>query len=137
MYGQTLVSLGYDAMARGRLIQGFAREIEQFAPHYLEEMRGIAAGAGVTFEDVVMINARTEVIAKARAEKKSGRAGAGRRLHRCADPALALGQRPADPRPELGLARRMRRHRDRAARAQRQRRTFSPSSRPAAWRAAA
>ena len=33
-------------------------------------MRGIAAGAGVTFEDVVMINARTEVIAKARAEKK-------------------------------------------------------------------
>ena len=34
MYGQTLVSLGYDAMARGRLIQGFAREIEQFAPHY-------------------------------------------------------------------------------------------------------
>ena len=70
MYGQTLVSLGYDAMARGRLIQGFAREIEQFAPHYLEEMRGIAAGAGVTFEDVVMINARTEVIAKARAEKK-------------------------------------------------------------------
>ena len=70
MYGQTLVSLGYDAMARGQLIQGFAREIEQFAPHYLEEMRGIAAGAGVTFEDVVMINARTEVIAKARAEKK-------------------------------------------------------------------
>ena len=43
MYGQTLVSLGYDAMARGQLIQGFAREIEQFAPHYLEEMRGIAA----------------------------------------------------------------------------------------------
>ena len=33
-------------------------------------MRGIAAGAGVTFEDVVMINARTEVIAKARAEKR-------------------------------------------------------------------
>ena len=70
MYGQTLVSLGYDAMARGQLIQGFAREIEQFAPHYLEEMRGIAAGAGVTFEDVVMINARTEVIAKARAERR-------------------------------------------------------------------
>ena len=70
MYGQTLVDLGYDAMARTRLIESFAREIENFAPHYLEEMRGIAAGASVPFEDIVMVNARTEVIAKARAEKK-------------------------------------------------------------------
>ncbi|MHC0509490.1 C45 family autoproteolytic acyltransferase/hydolase [Achromobacter aegrifaciens] len=70
MYGQTLVDLGYDAMARTQLINGFAREIENFAPHYLEEMRGIAAGADVPFEDIVMVNARTEVIAKARAEKK-------------------------------------------------------------------
>ena len=70
MYGQTLVDLGYDAMARTQLITGFAREIENFAPHYLEEMRGIAAGADVSFEDIVMVNARTEVIAKARAEKK-------------------------------------------------------------------
>lgn len=70
MYGQTLVDLGYDAMARSRLIGSFAREIENFAPHYLQEMRGIAAGADVPFEDIVMVNARTEVIAKARAEKK-------------------------------------------------------------------
>ncbi|MCY1512189.1 Acyl-coenzyme A:6-aminopenicillanic acid acyl-transferase [compost metagenome] len=70
MYGQTLVDLGYDAMARTQLITSFAREIEHFAPHYLEEMRGIAAGADVPFEDIVMVNARTEVIAKARAEKK-------------------------------------------------------------------
>ncbi|CAB3678088.1 C45 family autoproteolytic acyltransferase/hydolase [Achromobacter pestifer] len=70
MYGQTLVDLGYDAMARTQLIAHFAREIEDFAPHYLEEMRGIAAGAEVSFEDIVMVNARTEVVAKARAEKK-------------------------------------------------------------------
>lgn len=70
LYGQTLVDLGYDAMARSLLITSFAREIENFAPHYLEEMRGIAAGAGVTLEDIVMVNARSEVIAKARAEKK-------------------------------------------------------------------
>ncbi|MFF7396650.1 C45 family autoproteolytic acyltransferase/hydrolase [Achromobacter sp. NPDC008082] len=70
MYGQTLVDLGYDAMARTQLIAHFAREIENFAPHYLEEMRGIAAGADVPFEDIVMVNARTEVVAKARAEKK-------------------------------------------------------------------
>jgi isopenicillin-N N-acyltransferase-like protein len=70
MYGQTLVDLGYDAMARTELIAHFAREIGDFAPHYLEEMRGIAAGADVPFEDIVMVNARTEVVAKARAEKK-------------------------------------------------------------------
>lgn len=70
MYGQTLVDLGYDAMARTELIAHFAREIEHFAPHYVEEMRGIAAGADVPFEDIVMVNARTEVVAKARAEKK-------------------------------------------------------------------
>ena len=71
LYGKTLVDLGYDAAARGALIQRFAREIEAFAPHYLEEMRGIAIGAEVEFEDIVMINARTEVIAMARAEKNA------------------------------------------------------------------
>jgi hypothetical protein len=69
LYGGTLVGLGYDAAGRSRLINDFAREIENFASHYIDEMRGIAAGAEVPFEDIVMINARTEVIAKARAEK--------------------------------------------------------------------
>lgn len=31
-------------------------------PHYLEEMRGIAEGAGITFDDVFTMNARTEVM---------------------------------------------------------------------------
>lgn len=69
LYGQTLVHLGYSEAARKQLIGFFAKEIENFAPHYVEEMRGIAKGANVTFEDIVMINARTEVLAKARAEK--------------------------------------------------------------------
>ena len=69
LYGQTLVDLGYSDQARARLIDHFAKEIENFAPHYLDEMRGIAKGAGVDFQDIVMINARTEVLAKARAEK--------------------------------------------------------------------
>jgi len=69
LYGQTLVNLGYSDSARARLIDHFAKQIEDFAPHYLDEMRGIAAGANVPFEDIVMINARTEVLAKARAEK--------------------------------------------------------------------
>lgn len=69
LYGDQLAKLGYDEAEKSRLIDEFAREIEAYGPHYLEEMRGIAAGAGVSFEDVVMINARTEVIAKARLEK--------------------------------------------------------------------
>lgn len=69
LYGGQLDELGYDAAGRTRLIGAFAREIEAFGAHYVEEMRGIADGAGVGLEDIVMINARTEVVAKARLEK--------------------------------------------------------------------
>lgn len=69
LYGGQLVDLGYDTVAKSRLIAEFAREIEAFGAHYVEEMRGIADGAGVTLEDIVMVNARTEVMAKARLEK--------------------------------------------------------------------
>lgn len=69
LYGGQLTDLGYDAVAKSRLIAEFACEIEAFGAHYVEEMRGIADGAGVTLEDIVMVNARTEVMAKARLEK--------------------------------------------------------------------
>jgi isopenicillin-N N-acyltransferase-like protein len=41
--------------------------IEDFGPSYVEEIRGIAAGAGVPFEDVMAINVRTEVMYAAKA----------------------------------------------------------------------
>jgi isopenicillin-N N-acyltransferase-like protein len=69
LYGGQLTELGYDGAAKSRLIAEFAREIEAFGAHYVEEMRGIADGAGVSLEDIVMVNARTEVMAKARLEK--------------------------------------------------------------------
>ncbi|KRE17509.1 peptidase C45 [Bosea sp. Root381] len=69
LYGGQLGELGYDAAAKSALIGEFAKEIEAFGAHYIEEMRGIADGAGVALEDIVMINARTEVIAKARLVK--------------------------------------------------------------------
>ncbi|ETF00520.1 peptidase C45 [Advenella kashmirensis W13003] len=69
LYGQTLVDLGFSESQRLALINSFVPAIEEFAAHYLDEMRGIAEGADVPFEDVVMINARTEVLARARAEK--------------------------------------------------------------------
>jgi hypothetical protein len=66
LYAGQLGGLGFDARAKSTLIGEFARAIEAFGAHYIEEMRGIADGAGVSLEDVVMINARTEVVAKAR-----------------------------------------------------------------------
>jgi isopenicillin-N N-acyltransferase like protein len=52
--------------------------IARFGERYLDEMRGIADGAGVAFEDVLSINVRTEVMfaAKARtAAEESRRVG--------------------------------------------------------------
>jgi isopenicillin-N N-acyltransferase-like protein len=40
--------------------------IDRFEPAYLEEMRGIAEGAHCTLEHVVVVNARTELLAEAR-----------------------------------------------------------------------
>ncbi|WP_374649952.1 C45 family autoproteolytic acyltransferase/hydolase [Dongia sp.] len=69
LYGGTLDELGLTPPEKARLIGQFAKEIEAFGAHYLEEMRGIADGAGVGLDDIVMINARTEIVAQARREK--------------------------------------------------------------------
>jgi isopenicillin-N N-acyltransferase-like protein len=45
-----------------RVVDSYLPKIEAFEPRYVEEMRGIAKGAGVAFHHVVMINARTEVL---------------------------------------------------------------------------
>jgi isopenicillin-N N-acyltransferase like protein len=49
--------------------------IERFGPWYLDEMRGLADGAGVGFTDVLAINVRTEVMfaAKSRAAEVQAR----------------------------------------------------------------
>ena len=55
----------------------FAAPVAAFWPQYLDEMRGIADGAGVDFGDVLAINVRTEVMfaAKARQAAAAGRTG--------------------------------------------------------------
>jgi isopenicillin-N N-acyltransferase like protein len=68
-YGQTLRQLGYADASQTALIRSLEQAIGAFHPAYLEEMRGISEGADVPYEDIIMINARTEVLAKARAEK--------------------------------------------------------------------
>ncbi len=71
LYSGTLDTFGLSPARRQSLIEEFAGRIEEFDASYVEEMRGIAKGADVPFEHIVMINARTEVVAMARAETGS------------------------------------------------------------------
>lgn len=71
MYSGTLDRLGLDDAGKARLIDGFLGVIADFEPAYVEEMKGIADGAEVKLSEIVMINARTEVVAKARMEHAS------------------------------------------------------------------
>ncbi|WP_304307428.1 C45 family peptidase [Pseudacidovorax intermedius] len=76
IYGRALDGLGAGEAFRRQLTTEFAARIEAYGSHYLEEMRGIADGAGVSLGDVVMINARTEVVAQARRQAGAGGAAA-------------------------------------------------------------
>lgn len=53
----------------------FARPIADFSEDIAGEMRGIAAGAGVDFEDILCINCRTEVLHSATLHATTGRRG--------------------------------------------------------------
>jgi len=82
------------AALRG-LVDGFVPAIERFDPAYLEEMRGIAEGAHCPFEHVVVVNARTELLAAARraaAGDNDGCTGAVILPERSADGVLIHGQ---------------------------------------------
>lgn len=69
---------GLDTEGARRLARSFEEAIARFRPAYLEEIRGIAEGAGVPYEDVLAINVRTEVMfaARARSAEASGRVDA-------------------------------------------------------------
>lgn len=56
----------------------FAQVIQGRFPDFLEEMRGIAEGAGLEVEDVVALNARTELLYGAAAVQGAEKAGGGR-----------------------------------------------------------
>lgn len=93
-YAGQLDRLGSRPGERERLIAEFSRGIAAFDEAYLEEMRGIADGAGVALEDIIMINARTEVIAKAKLEK-SKPVGAEEELDDGCTGAIILPERSA------------------------------------------
>jgi isopenicillin-N N-acyltransferase-like protein len=54
------LSVGPDGIAG--IVRNYLPIMQAFEPTYLEEMRGIAEGAGVSLEDIVLINARTEIV---------------------------------------------------------------------------
>ena len=54
--------------------RAYEQPIERFEPSYLEEIRGIADGAGVAAADVLAINVRTEIMFAAKARDATGRA---------------------------------------------------------------
>ena len=51
------------------LVHRYLPTIEAFEPAYVEEMRGIAEGAGLEFESIVLLNARTEVLKSAQRQQ--------------------------------------------------------------------
>ena len=54
---------------------GFESQVAAFDANYVEEMHGIAEGAGVNFASVMLLNARTELL------KLAGKTKASRELH--------------------------------------------------------
>src|SRR5580693_10390690 len=60
---------GWDWPAVRRAAAAFEAPIAAFRPAYLDEMRGIADGAGLDLADVLAINVRTEVMFAAKARQ--------------------------------------------------------------------
>jgi len=65
-YFAQLRELSLDASGVAELVRDYLPVIEAFEPTYIEEMRGIAEGAGEPFAGVMLMNARTEMVAASR-----------------------------------------------------------------------
>jgi len=61
-YHAQLSAGGLDAAKIHRLARAFVPRVENFDADYVAEMRGIALGAEVAFEDVMLLNCRTEIL---------------------------------------------------------------------------
>ncbi|MBS0219884.1 MAG: acyl-CoA--6-aminopenicillanic acid acyltransferase [Proteobacteria bacterium] len=66
MYAESLLKAGVDWPELERRAGALVPTIETFDSAYVEEMRGIAEGAGVPFAGIVLMNARTEMVVGAR-----------------------------------------------------------------------
>jgi isopenicillin-N N-acyltransferase-like protein len=66
MYAESLLKSGIDWKELERRAEAMVPTVDKFDPAYVEEMRGIAEGAGEPFAAVMLMNARTEMVAAAR-----------------------------------------------------------------------
>jgi len=66
MYAESLLKNGVDWKELEHRAERLVPQVEKFDPAYLEEMRGIAEGASEPFAAVMLMNARTEMVAAAR-----------------------------------------------------------------------
>lgn len=66
LYRGQLGRHGFDAARLHELTGDLAARIAAWQPDYIEEMEGIAEGAGFALQDILLINARTEIIEMAR-----------------------------------------------------------------------
>lgn len=65
-YHEQIRAMGVEDVLIGEIVDEYLPEIEAFDADYVEEMRGIAAGADIELARVVLINARTEILQLAR-----------------------------------------------------------------------
>lgn len=80
-YHAQLSGGGLDAARIHALARAFVPRVEAFDDAYVAEMRGIARGADVAFEDIMLLNCRTEILQLAKrgalaAEEPDGCTGA-------------------------------------------------------------
>ena len=61
-YRAQLTAQGFDDAALGRAVATLVPSIEAFEPSFVPEMRAIALGAQQSFEHIVLLNARTELL---------------------------------------------------------------------------
>jgi len=92
---------GWDWPEVCRAAVAFETPIAAFRPAYLDEMRGIADGAGLDLADVLAINVRTEVMFAAKARQAPLAARVRQWPAECS--AFALVPAPGAPRPATFL----------------------------------
>ncbi|MDE2450691.1 MAG: acyl-CoA--6-aminopenicillanic acid acyltransferase [Gammaproteobacteria bacterium] len=61
-YGGQMATRGVDGRQLSEIVAEYLPALEEFDHRQVEEMRGIAAGAGVLFEHILLVNARTELL---------------------------------------------------------------------------
>ena len=71
-YERSFASKGITWDSAVRQAQTHAEPIQRFFPGILDEMRGIAQGAGLPFEDILAMNCRTEILWKATVRAHAG-----------------------------------------------------------------